>query len=279
MRLESVHPQRSVRPAFRSGAATIVAFLFVALPVPAALAQPPASAATTDAGSAPNTLTAKEKAEGWKLLFDGRTTEGWRGFHADAFPTQGWSVQGGAIRRAPRVQGQTGGGGDIITTGTYASFELALDWKLSAGGNSGVKYLVAEQPDRKGRSGVSYEMQILDDETHPDAKAGLNGNRKAGGLYDLIAPATSAAKAPGEWNHSRVVVQGRRVEHWLNGKRIVQFEIGSPEMKALIAQSKYKDIKGFGEAKTGHILLQDHGDDVSFRNIKIRELSGGAATR
>jgi len=278
MRLQSTDMQNTVRHAIRPGLATLVAFLFSAVPVPAAFAQGAASGPTTNSAAAPNTLTAEEKAAGWTLLFDGKTTEGWRGFHADTFPAQGWSIQDGAIRRASPVQGQTGGGGgDIITTGTYGSFELAVDWKLSVGGNSGVKYLVAEQPDRKGRSGVSYEMQILDDENHPDAKAGMNGNRKTGALYDLIAPATPSARPAGEWNHSRVIVQGRRVEHWLNGQRIVQFEIGSPQMKALISNSKYKDIKGFGEAATGHILLQDHGDEVSFRNIKVRALPGGAA--
>lgn len=277
MRPHSPDPQNSlVRHATRSGSATLVALLVFAAPIPAAFAQTAAGALATQTAPAPNTLTAEEKAAGWKLLFDGKTTEGWRGFHADSFPAQGWSIQEGAIRRAPRAPGQTGGGGgDIITTGTYENFELALDWKLSVGGNSGVKYLVAEQPDRKGRSGVSWEMQILDDQNHPDAKAGMNGNRKTGALYDLIAPSTPAARPAGEWNHSRLVVEGRRVEHWLNGKRIVQFEIGSPEMKALIATSKYKDIKGFGDATRGHLLLQDHGDEVSFRNIKVRELPGG----
>ena len=275
MRPHSTDPQHSlVGHATRAGSATVVAVLVFAGLVPAAFAQTAAETPAARTSPAPNTLTADEKAAGWKLLFDGKTTEGWRGFHADSFPAQGWSIQDGAIRRAPRGPGQTGGG-DIVTTGTYGSFELALDWKLSVGGNSGVKYLVAERPDRKGRSGVSWEMQILDDENHPDAKAGMNGNRTAGALYDLIAPSTPAVKPPGEWNHSRVVVAGRRVEHWLNGKRIVQFDIGSPEMKALIARSKYQDIQGFGDATRGHILLQDHGDEVSFRNIKVRELPGG----
>ena len=228
-------------------------------------AQPGAAAA------APNTLTAAEKAAGWKLLFDGKTTAGWRGYHSTTFPAQGWAVEDGAIKKVAKGE-KPDSGGDIITTGEYGNFELALEWKLAPGGNSGLKYLITETPDGKGHSGVGYEMQILDDERHPDAKEGVNGNRTAGALYDLIAPSTHAAKPIGEWNQARLVVRGHHVEHWLNGQKVVQFEIGSPEMKALIAKSKYKDIKGFGDATSGHILLQDHGDEVSFRNIKLRQL-------
>lgn len=226
------------------------------------------------AGVSANTLTAAEKAAGWKLLFDGKTTNGWRGFHADGFPAKGWVVEDGAIKRVGKGE-KPGSGGDIITTGEYGNFELALDWKLTPGGNSGLKYLISEGADRTSHAGVGYEMQILDDERHPDAKAGVNGNRTAGSLYDLIPPTAHTARPIGEWNHVRLVVQGRHVEHWLNGQRVVQFDIGSPEMKGLIAKSKYKDIKGFGEATSGHILLQDHGDEVWFRNIKLRSLPAG----
>jgi hypothetical protein len=265
------HLTRLVSPAIRSAGAALLTVLTCAAPVLAQATTPPAAAAKE---AAPNTLSAAEKAAGWKLLFDGTTTNGWRGFHADAFPAEGWVVEAGTIKRVATVT-TPGAGGDIITTGQYSNFELALDWKLTTGGNSGVKYLVAERPDRKGRSGVSYEMQILDDERHPDAKAGISGNRTAGALYDLIAPSARAARPVGEWNEARVVVKGRHVEHWLNGQRIVQFEIGSPAMKALIANSKYKDIAGFGEATSGHILLQDHADEVSFRNLKVRALPAG----
>jgi hypothetical protein len=273
MRLETSTPHlaRCVHQALRPAGAALIAVLVYAAP---AFAQAKAQGATAKEATPANTLSAAEKAAGWKLLFDGRTTNGWRGFHADAFPSHGWVVEDGAIKRVATVS-TPGAGGDIITAGQYGNFELALDWKLTAGGNSGLKYLVAERPDRKGRSGVSYEMQILDDERHPDAKAGVNGNRTAGALYDLIAPGTHAARPVGEWNEARLVVKGRHVEHWLNGQRIVQFEIGSPEMKALIAKSKYKDIQGFGEATSGHILLQDHGDEVWFRNLKIRALPAG----
>lgn len=243
---------------------------------PALLAQARPGQASAQPEGAPNTLTPAEKAAGWTLLFDGRTSTGWRGFHADAFPSSGWAIEDGVLKKVGKGE-KPGAGGDIITTEQYGNFELALDWKLTPGGNSGLKYLVAERPDRKGRAGVGYEMQILDDERHPDAKEGINGNRTAGALYDLIAPSAHVAKPAGDWNHARLVVNGRHVEHWLNGRRIVQFEIGSPEMKALIAKSKYKDIAGFGEATSGHILLQDHGDEVWFRNIKLRKLPAPAA--
>jgi Domain of Unknown Function (DUF1080) len=271
-----MHPEMSIqslarraRQAMRPAGAALLAVMVYAAPT--LLAQAKATGAAAKETTAPNTLSAAEKAAGWKLLFDGKTTNGWRGFHADTFPAQGWVVENGAIKRLASVK-TTGAGGDIITTGEYGNFELALDWKLTAGGNSGLKYLIAEPPGTTGRSGVGYEMQILDDERHPDAKAGVNGNRTAGALYDLIPPSTHAAKPIGEWNEARLVVKGKHVEHWLNGQRIVQFEIGSPEMKALIAKSKYKDIQGFGDTTGGHILLQDHGDEVSFRNLKIRDL-------
>jgi hypothetical protein len=251
------------------GRRTVLAALLISgVAVPAVLAHTRSAAA---GAAAPNTLTPAETAAGWKLLFDGKTTNGWRGYHATTFPAQGWAVEDGAIKRVGKGE-KPGTGGDIITTGEYGNFELALDWKLSPGGNSGIKYLITESADGTSHAGVGYEMQILDDDRHPDAKLGVNGNRTAGSLYDLIAPSTHAARPIGEWNQARLVVRGRHVEHWLNGQRVVQFEIGSPEMKALIAKSKYKDIKGFGDATSGHILLQDHGDEVSFRNIKIRQL-------
>ncbi|MEO8075718.1 MAG: DUF1080 domain-containing protein [Acidobacteriota bacterium] len=232
----------------------------------------------TAAAAAPNTLTAAEKAAGWKLLFDGKTTNGWRGFKREGMPDQGWTVEDGAIKHLAGKEG-VAGGGDIITVGDYGSFDLSLDWKITAGGNSGLKYLISEDLVKTGHSGVSFEMQILDDERHPDAKAGKGGNRTAGSLYDLVAPSAHTAHPAGEWNTARLVIQGRHVEHWLNGQRVVQFELGSPELKALIAESKYKAIAGFGENTRGHILLQDHGDEAWFRNIKIRELPVPAATK
>jgi hypothetical protein len=215
---------------------------------------------------APNTLTAAEAAAGWTLLFDGRTTAGWRGFKSASFPAAGWVVDDGALRH---VAGQ--GGGDIVTTEQYDSFDFQLEWKISPAGNSGIKYLIDENLT-SGRSGLGFEMQVLDDERHPDAKAGKGGNRIAGALYDLIAPANRVLHPVGQWNHARVVSRNGHVEHWLNGAKVLEFEIGSPEMKALIAGSKYNVNPGFGDVRRGHILLQDHADDAWFRNIRIRRL-------
>ncbi len=220
-----------------------------------------------------NTLTVAEKKAGWKLLFDGKTTTGWRGFHQDKFPEAGWVIEDGCIKHVA-AKGELGGrGGDIITTEKYDNFEMQLEWRLAPGGNSGIKYLVSEDLPKTGSSAVSFEMQVLDDVGHPDAKMGLNGNRTAGSLYDIIPAAKNKVLRPvGEFNHVRLIVQGNHIEHWLNGVKVVEFERGSPELKTLIAQSKFKDTTGFGETAKGHILLQDHGDEACFRNIKLREL-------
>jgi hypothetical protein len=221
----------------------------------------------------PNTLTAAEKAAGWKLLFDGKTTNGWRGFRRDKFPEEGWVIADGSIKHTPGGGEQSQNGGDIITTEKYDNFELQLEWRISPGGNSGIKYLVDEAMVTSGHSGLGFEMQVLDDDKHPDAKLGKGGNRTAGGLYDLIAPKNKTLRPVGEWNQIRLIVRGNHIEHWLNGSKVVEYVRASPEMKALIAESKYKTIAGFGEVKKGHILLQDHGNEVWFRNIKIRELA------
>lgn len=225
------------------------------------------AAAAPPAQQQPNTLTAAEAAEGWTLLFDGRTTTGWRGFKSPSFPSTGWVVEDGTLRH---VKGQ--GGGDIITTEQYDNFDFQLEWKISPAGNSGIKYLIDENLT-PGRSGLGFEMQVLDDERHPDAKAGKGGNRIAGALYDLIAPTNRVLHPVGQWNHARIVSRNGRVEHWMNGSKIVEFEIGSPAMKTLIAGSKYNVNPGFGEVRRGHILLQDHADDAWFRNIRIRRLT------
>lgn len=267
-------PSRTLYPTLNNTRALAIsaALLGATLPSsPLLFAQEATHSMAAHDTAAPNTLSAAEKAAGWKLLFDGKTSAGWRGFHSDKFPAQGWAIEDGAIKRVGKGENPNTGG-DIITTGEYGNFELMLDWKLTPGGNSGLKYLITEPPNATGHSGVGYEMQILDDERHPDAKLGVNGDRTAGALYDLIAPSAHTARPIGEWNQARLVVRGRHVEHWLNGQRVVTFEIGSPEMKALIAKSKYKDIAGFGDATSGHILLQDHGDEVWFRNIKLRDL-------
>jgi len=218
---------------------------------------------------APNTLTREETAAGWKLLFDGKTFAGWRGFHRDKFPDEGWVIEDGTIKH---TKGTSPNAGDIITLGEYENFEFQADWKISPGGNSGIKYLISEDLIKTGHAGLGFEMQVLDDDLNPDAKLGKNGNRTAGALYDLIPPKNKVLKPVGQWNTVRLVVKNGHVEHWMNGAKILEFEIGSPDMKALIADSKYKVNPGFGDVRKGHILLQDHNEEVWYRNLKVREL-------
>jgi hypothetical protein len=217
-----------------------------------------------------NKLTSAEVGAGWKLLFDGKTSSGWRGASKEAFPAQGWEINNGELIILKTESGKTRQGGDIVTTGQYDNFELTLEAKLTPGANSGLKYFVTE---RKGSgSAIGLEFQILDDDRHPDAKMGKNGNRTIGSLYDLI-PAENKKAAPiGEWNQIRLVCKGRHVEHWLNGTKVVEFERGSPAFRQLVAESKYNKFENFGEAAKGPLLLQDHGDEVHYRNIKIRAL-------
>jgi hypothetical protein len=204
-----------------------------------------------------NSLTADEKAAGWKLLFDGETSTGWVALGKTEFPS-GWAVQGGVLKRAT-------GGGDIVTTESFSDFELTWEWNLAYAGNSGVKYNL---PDPK--KNVGFEYQLLDDEHHPD---GIKGGRlhQTAGLYDLIEPsADKKVNPPGEWNKSRILVQGNHVEHWLNGAKTVEFELGSSDLRARIAKSKYAKVAGFGEKTSSPILLQEHGAEISFRAMKIR---------
>lgn len=212
--------------------------------------------------AADNELSADEKAAGWRLLFDGKTTAGWRAIGKDEFPAKGWVVADGALKHEGK-----GGGGDIVTVEDFESFELVWDWKIAPVGNSGVKYNL---PDKA--KGVGFEYQMLDDEKHPD---GVKGGRlhQTAGLYDLMEPAADKKVKPvGEWNTSRLLVNGTKVEHWLNGAKTLEFVIGSPELKALVAKSKYKNAAGFGDKKASPILLQDHGDEVCVKNMKLRAI-------
>jgi hypothetical protein len=199
--------------------------------------------------------------EKWKPLFDGKTGKGWRGANNETFPEKGWMIKDGVLSVV-----KSGGGGDIITTEHYGQFELSLEFKMTAGANSGIKYFVLD-----GTS-LGLEYQILDDEGHPDADQGVRGNRTLASLYDLIPAENKASKPVGEWNHARIISRENHVEHWLNGVKVVEYERGTQIFRALLAKSKYKDIENFGLLPKGHILLQDHGDAVSFRNIKIRVL-------
>jgi len=219
-----------------------------------------------------NELTAQEKASGWRLLFDGKTLTGWPGFHRQG-PPPGWVVEGGAIKKLAG-RGELGeAGGDLITVDQFSNFEFQVEWKLTKGANSGIKYLASEDLPKTGYSAVTFEYQVLDDDNHPDAKEGIDGNRTAGALYDLIPPSKNKKMRPlGEFNETRIIKRGTHIEHWLNGVKVVEFEQGGPDLKARIAKSKFKTTAGFGEAKQGHFLLQDHGNEVSYRNIKVREL-------
>jgi hypothetical protein len=222
--------------------------------------------------SAANQLTKEESSAGWKLLFDGKTLNGWRGFHSDKTPA-GWVVEGGCIKKIPSHGEMGQAGGDLITADEFGNFELSIEWKIAKGSNSGIKYLVSENLPPTGKSAVSFEYQVLDDDNHPDAKLGIAGNRTAGSLYDLIPASKDKKVMPiGEFNQTRIVVKGNHIEHWLNGMKVVEFDRSSEDYKKHFAESKFKNTKGFGEAKQGHILLQDHGDEACFRNIKIRSL-------
>ncbi len=211
----------------------------------------------------PNTLTAYEKKNGWQLLFDGVSSKGWRGANKDKFPESGWEINDGVLSIHPGD-----GGGDIVTVDEYGDFELTFEFRLTEGANSGLKYYVVEQG---GPLGLEY--QVLDDAKHPDAKMGRDGNRTVSSLYDLIPAAKNKRpNAIGNWNQARIVSKKNHVEHWLNGFKVLEYERGSKEFRDIVAMSKFKDKPNFGEAPKGRILLQDHNDLVSFRNIKIRNL-------
>jgi hypothetical protein len=221
-----------------------------------------------------NMLSTKEIKEGWKLLFNGKNAKQWRGAYMEKFPTQGWLVDNGMLTHLAATGGESNSGGDIITLEQYDNFEFKVDFRIAEGANSGIKYFVNEIQPRPEGSAKGLEFQILDDVKHPDAKNGRDGNRTCGSLYDLITANTSkVVNPPGEWNTAHIISNGKHVEHWLNGKLVVSYDRDSESFKQLIAISKYKDISGFGLWEKGHILLQDHGDRVNFKNIKIKDLN------
>ncbi|CAM3323882.1 DUF1080 domain-containing protein [Zobellia roscoffensis] len=228
-----------------------------------------------------NKLTEREKSEGWQLLWDGKTTNGWRGAKLSRFPSEGWSIANGELIVADAGGAESENGGDIVTVKKYGNFEMEVDFKITKGANSGIKYFVDTDLNKGKGSSIGCEYQILDDELHPDAKKGKNGNRTLASLYDLIPanahnfnPDESTKKRVNkyEWNRARIVVKGDNVEHYLNGILVVRYNRSGQEWKDLVATSKYKDWPNFGEATTGNILLQDHGDEVYYKNIKIKEL-------
>jgi hypothetical protein len=220
----------------------------------------------------PNTISEREAREGWKLLWDGKTTQGWRGARLTGFPQKGWVIEDGILKVLKGAGEESAHGGDIITTKKYKNFVLKVDFKITEGANSGVKYFVDPDLNKGEGSAIGCEFQILDDKNHPDAKLGVKGNRTLGSLYDLIPAPENKPFFNGFFNTAMIVVKGNHVEHWLNGTKLLEYERNNPMWNALVAYSKYKDWPNFGNAKEGHILLQDHGDEVWFRNIKIKEL-------
>ena len=222
----------------------------------------------------PNLIAPLEKQQGYRLLWDGQTTTGWRSAFGTKFPEKGWEIKDGTLSVLSSNGGESINGGDIVTEEKFSSFELQFDFKFTEGANSGVKYFVDEKYLSKG-SAIGLEFQILDNEKHPDAKAGAAGNRTAGSLYDLIPPFkfNNLATKANVWNRGKIIVYpDNRIEHWLNGVKVVEYKRGTPLYNVLVARSKYVEYDGFGMAPQGPILLQDHGNLVSFRSIKIREL-------
>jgi len=218
-----------------------------------------------------NYLTAQEKADGWILMFDGKTTNGWRGYGKPAFPDSGWVVEDGTLHCIGSGQGEAGGkGGDIIFDKRFKDFDLKLEWKISPGGNSGIFILAEELPGEPIWKSAP-EDQILDDAKHPDAMLGKDGNRKAGSLYDLI-PTKVPAKPAGEWNQVEIISYQGTVVFKMNGETGLEFHLGTPDWEKMIKESKFKDFPEFGKIREGYIGLQDHGNDVWFRNIKIKPL-------
>jgi len=218
-----------------------------------------------------NTLTEEEAEQGFILMFDGETTDGWRGYQLDSFPEQGWVIEDGALKVIGSGEGEAGGGGDIIYDRKFKDFHLKLEWKVSYAGNSGIFYLAQELEDEPIWKSAP-EMQILCNEGHLDANLGVDGNRQAGSLYDLIPANPQNAKPAGEWNAVEVMVFKGTVVHKMNGEVVLEYHLGTPDWERMITNSKFKDFPEFGKYREGYIGLQDHGDDVWFRNIRIREL-------
>ena len=218
-----------------------------------------------------NSLSKEESKDGTILLFDGKTTDMWRGYGKTDFP-KGWVIEDNAIKCIGSGKGEAGQGGDIITKEKFGNFELTLEWKISEGGNSGIFYLaqeIAGDPIWKS----APEMQVLDNAKHPDAKMGVDGNRQAGSLYDLIPAKPQNAKPAGEWNKVKIVVYKGTVVHYQNGVQVLEYHLWTDDWKKMCANSKFKDFTNFvNTAAEGYIGLQDHGDDVWYRNIKIKKL-------
>ncbi|MBN2634384.1 MAG: DUF1080 domain-containing protein [Bacteroidales bacterium] len=219
-----------------------------------------------------NKLTDREINEGWKLLFDGKSPNGWMNARTKAFPVGGWEVREGMLVIDPASKKEKGGGGDIVTVDKFRNYELIIDFRYTKGANSGIKYFIDTESNDGRLASIGCEYQVLDDRNHPDAKAGKDGNRTLAGLYDLITPKNKRDNGIDKWNRATIIVNGNKVQHWLNGQMTVEYERGTQAWRDLVAGSKFKNYQGFGEVQEGRILLQDHGNLVYFKNIKIREI-------
>ncbi|MGS2739517.1 3-keto-disaccharide hydrolase [Sinomicrobium sp. M5D2P17] len=219
-----------------------------------------------------NRLTQAEKEDGWELLWDGKTTNGWRGAKLDGFPEKGWKIEDGNLIVLASDGKESAAGGDIVTVKNYGDFELKVDFKITKGANSGIKYYVDADLNKGKGSAIGLEYQILDDDNHPDAKLGNHeGSRTVASLYDLIKADPKKPVHPiGEWNTAHIISKNNHVEHWLNGVKVLEYERGSEAFRKLVSESKYKVWPDFGELKRGQILLQDHGNQVYFKNVKIK---------
>ncbi len=219
------------------------------------------------AHAAENELTSAEKSAGWELLFDGKSFTGWRGYKKAELPEAGWEIKDGTLRAISRAQVNGRRTGELITERKFNDFELSWEWRMSEGGNNGLKYFVTEERPKS----PGHEYQMLDDQKHPDGKIGPH--RQTAAFYDVLPPAADKVLKPsGEWNRSRLVVRGKRVEHWLNDRNVLTYELGSAEVKAGLEKSKFKGEAGFGDKISGHIMLTYHQDECWFRNMKVREL-------
>src|SRR5699024_3255193 len=214
-----------------------------------------------------NTLTKEEKKEGWRLLFDGKTTEGWRGAYKEGFPEKGWRVEDGLLKTVSSGGGESESGGDILTEDQFSSFEISLEFKLTKGANSGIKYFVKETYPEPEGSAIGLEYQLIDD-NRPD----VEGTWTLASLYELYKAKNKNINPIVEFNKARILVEGKHVEHWLNGLKVLEYIRGSEDFQKRVSKSKYKDYENFGEVGQGHILLQEHGSEVAFKNIKIREI-------
>ncbi len=214
--------------------------------------------AAEPSGTTLNELSNVESASGWRLLFDGKTTTGWRSFRKQTFPDKGWLVEDGILKKVAKVRG-----GEIITVDEFADFDFQWEWRIAPKANNGIKYFVSEERAQA----LGHEYQMIDDSTVTNPK------QSTASFYAVLPPRDhKPLNKPGEWNVSRVLVQGNHVEHWLNGAKVLEYELGSEQVQSAVDESKFKGVKGFGTKSKGHILLTDHGDEAWFRNLKIREL-------